>query len=71
MLFDVGFDRNEILLDEVGGFLIFVRLGIQPSTRPSGRSCAEIQQDGPVLLLRFIQCCINILRPIHSHAASQ
>ena len=43
MLFDVGFYRNEILLDELCGFLIFVRLGIQPSARPSRRRRAEIQ----------------------------
>jgi hypothetical protein len=51
MLLDVGFDGQEILLDEIGGFLVFVGLGIQPSTGPSGRSRTEVQQNGAALLL--------------------
>jgi hypothetical protein len=52
MFLNVSFDWKEILVDEFGSFLVFIRLGIQPSTCPSRRSRAEIQQDGAKLLLR-------------------
>jgi hypothetical protein len=50
MFLDVGFDWQEILVDEIGGFLVFVGLGLQPSTGASGRSRTEVQQNGAVLL---------------------
>jgi hypothetical protein len=43
MFLDVSFYRKEILADEFGSLLIFIRLGIQPSTGSSRRSRAEIQ----------------------------
>jgi len=52
MLLNVSFCRKEILVDEFVSFLVFIRLGIQPSTGSSSRSRAEIQQDGAKLLLR-------------------
>jgi len=51
MFLDVGFDGQEILLNEIGGFLVLVGLGIQPSTGASGRSRTEVQQNGAALLL--------------------
>jgi hypothetical protein len=54
MFLDVGFDGQEILLDEIGGFLIFVGLGIQSSASASSRSRTEVQQNGAALLFR---CC--------------
>jgi hypothetical protein len=50
MFLDVGFDGQEILVDEIGGFLVFVGLGIQPSAGASGRSRTEVQQNGAALL---------------------
>jgi hypothetical protein len=70
MLLDVGFYGNEILLDELCGFLIFVRLGIQPSTGPSSGRRAEIQKDGPVLLLGLVQRLVNVFTPVDRHVAS-
>ena len=52
MFLNVSFHWKEILVDEFVSFLVFIRLGIQPSTCPSRRSRAEIQQDGAKLLLR-------------------
>lgn len=67
VLFDVGFYGKEVFADELGSLVIFIRFGIQPSAGSSGRSRAEIQQDGARLLL----CCgegpIDILAPIHAH----
>jgi hypothetical protein len=51
MFLDVSFYGKEILVDELVSFLVSIRLGIQPSTRSSGRSRAEVQQDGSGLLL--------------------
>jgi hypothetical protein len=67
MFLDVGFDGQEILVDEIGGFLVFVGLGIQPSTGTSGRSRTEVQQNGAALLFRCDERLIDVLAPIHSH----
>jgi len=58
MFLDVSFYRKEILAGEFGSLLIFIRLGIQPSTGSSGRGRAEVQQDG-------LDC--DVLAPIHAH----
>jgi len=46
MFLNVSSYRKEILADEFGSLLIFIRLGIQPSTGSSRRSRAQVQQDG-------------------------
>ena len=46
MFLNVSFYRKKILADEFGSLLIFIQVGIQPSTCPSRRNRAEIQQDG-------------------------
>ena len=40
---NVSFQRKEVFVDELRSLLIFIRLGIQPSTGSSSRSRAEIQ----------------------------
>jgi hypothetical protein len=67
MFFDMGFYRQEILLNELGSLRIFIRLGIQPSTSSSSRRRTEIDQDRPVLFLGSDQGLINIFAPIDSH----
>jgi hypothetical protein len=67
VLFDMSFDRDEILIDEAGDFIVGVGLGFQPSARASSRCGAEIQQQRFVRRLGFRQCRINILLPIYSH----
>jgi hypothetical protein len=67
MFLDVGFDGQEILVDEIGGFRILVGLGIQPSAGASGRSRTEVQQNGAALLFRRDERLIDILAPIHGH----
>ena len=64
---DVGFYRNEILLNEVGRVLVVVGLGIQPSTRASRRCSTELQQYWAVVLFGCSERLINILTPINSH----
>jgi hypothetical protein len=53
MFLDVGFDRDEVLVDELGGLGVFVALGIQPSACASGGRCAEVKQDRLALRLRI------------------
>jgi hypothetical protein len=67
MFLDVGFDGQEILVDEIGGFLVLVGLGIQPSTRASGRCRTKIQQNGAALLFRCDERLIDVFAPIDSH----
>ena len=67
MLFNMGFYRKEVFADELGSFLIFIRLGIQPSAGSSRGSRAEIQQGGAGLLLGCGQGLVDILAPIHAH----
>jgi hypothetical protein len=69
MLLDVGLHGKEILVDEISGLLVLVRLGIQPSTSASSRRSAEIEQDGPALLFRTGERLINVFAPIHGHSA--
>jgi hypothetical protein len=71
MFLDVGFYRQKILVDKVGGLLVLVRLGIQPSTGPSFRRRTEIEQDGPALLFGCSQRLINVIAPIYCHVALQ
>jgi len=67
MFLDVGFDGQEILVDEIGGFLVFVGLGIQSSACTSGRSRTEVQQNGAALLFRCDERLIDVLAPIYGH----
>lgn len=53
VFFNVGFDGDEILLDEICGLLVFVGLGIQPSACASRGCGAEIQKNGTGILLGF------------------
>ena len=70
MFFDVSFDGNEILRDEIGGALVLVRFGVQPSTCASTRRRTEIQQDGPVLLFGGEQRLIDVPTPVYRHVVS-
>jgi hypothetical protein len=42
MLFDVSFERNKVLMDEVCDLLVAVGLGFQPSTSASSRCGRKI-----------------------------
>jgi hypothetical protein len=48
---DMSSDGKEVFMDELGGPLICIRLGIQPSISASSWSRAEIQQDRAGFLL--------------------
>jgi hypothetical protein len=61
------FDGQEILVNEIGGFLIFVGLGIQPSTGASSRSRTEVQQNGSTLLFSCEERLIDVPAPVYGH----
>lgn len=67
MLLDMCFYRNEILVNEAGGFLVFIRFGIQPNTPASRRRRAKVEQNGMVLFLRYTQCLVYIFVPFDAH----
>ena len=67
MFLDVGFDGQEILVDEIGGFRVCVGLGIQPSAGASSRSRAEVQQNRAALLFSGTERLIDVLAPIDGH----
>ena len=60
MFFDVSFERNKILVDEVGDFLIRVRLSFQLSTCASGRRGGEIDQQRFVFGFRLRERLVGI-----------
>jgi len=53
MFLDVGFYRDEVLANKLGGPVVFIRFGVQPSASPSGRRSAEVEQNGPLFRLGF------------------
>jgi hypothetical protein len=50
MFLDMSFYGQEMFVDELTRFLVFIRFGIQPSTSPSSWSRAEVHQDWSGLL---------------------
>jgi hypothetical protein len=70
MFFDVGFDWEEILLNELSGFVIVVRLGIQPSAGASRGGGAEVDQNGTAFLFRLSECLIDVLTPTYGHGSN-
>jgi hypothetical protein len=67
MFLDVRFDGQEILVDELGGLLVLVGLGIQPSAGASGGSRTEVEQNAAVLLFSCKERLIDIFAPIYGH----
>ena len=67
MFFDVSFERNESLVDEVGDFLIGVRLSFQPSTCASSGRGRKINQQGFVLSFGFGKGSLCVFLPINGH----
>src|SRR3974377_336310 len=63
----MSLDGKEVLPNELSSSLIFVRLGLQPSTRSSSRSRTEIQENSTGVLLRCGQGLINGFAPVDAH----
>jgi hypothetical protein len=67
VFFDVSFEGDETLMNEIGDFLIGVRLSFQPSTSASSRRRREINQQRLVLTFSFGESGIDIFDPIDEH----
>jgi len=70
MFFDVSFDRNKGLVDEIRDVLITVGLSFQPSTRASSVRGREIYQQRFILSFGFRECGIEVFLPIDKHGAT-
>ena len=66
----VDCDRKEILIDEGRDFIVGIGLGLQPNTRASNRSSAEVEQQRLLVSLCLSECGINVFVPLHSHFQS-
>jgi hypothetical protein len=67
VFFDVSFERDEMLVNEVGNSLIRVGLGLQPSASASSRSSREINQQWFVLGLGLSERGVHFCDPIDEH----
>jgi hypothetical protein len=67
IVFDVHTRRQKVLVHEADNALIRPHLGIQPSTASSHRGGAEIQEDGFVLLLPFLEDGIYVVTELDFH----
>jgi len=70
MLFDVSFERHKTLMNEIGDFLIGVRLSFQPSACASSRRCREINQQRLVLSFCFGEGGFEVFIPIDEHVST-
>ena len=60
MFFDVSFERDEVLVNEIRDFLIRVRLSLQLSTCASGRRGGKIDQQRFVFGFRLRERLVGI-----------
>jgi hypothetical protein len=67
---DVRFYRKEIVIDEGRDFTVDIGFGLQPNTRASSRSGAEVEQQGLLVSLCLSECRINVFVPLNSHFQS-
>jgi hypothetical protein len=67
VLFDVSFERDEVIVDKGRDFRVVVGLGFQPSTRASSRCRAEVNEQRFLLRLGLRERRVSILVPIHCH----
>jgi len=70
VLFDVRFERYEMLMDELRHSGIGVRLGFQPSAAASGRGGAEVDEKGLVLAFSLRERSVGVSDPLYSHDES-
>jgi hypothetical protein len=69
MFFDVSFQRDKTLVDEVSDFLIRVRLSFQLSTRASSRRGGKINQQRFLLSFGLGERRVHVFDPIDKHGS--
>jgi len=60
MLFDVCFERYEVVVNKRSSLVIVVRLGFQPSTCASCRSGAKVDEQRLLLRLGFRERRVSV-----------
>ena len=60
VLFDVCFERHEVVVNKRSSLVIAVRLGFQPSTRASRRRGAKVDEQRLLLSLGFRECRVGV-----------
>lgn len=70
VLFDMCFERHEVVVDERCRLVVAVRLSFQPSASASGRGRAEVDQQWFLLRFGFNECCISVFQPMYFHIGS-
>jgi hypothetical protein len=68
IFFDVGFERDKSLVDEVRRNLIRVGLGFQPSTCASNGRGRKVDQERFVVGLCLFERRVSIFEPIDEHS---
>jgi hypothetical protein len=67
MLFDVGFERNEVFVDEVSGFVVAIGFGFQPNTTASSGSGAKVDQYRFLVGLCLSERSVGICHKVDFH----
>ena len=67
LLADMDASGSEVIGDELSDALVRVDLGIQPSTPPSHRRGAEVQQHGPPLRPCLVEYTVDVMPPRDFH----
>ena len=67
MFFDVGCERDEVLVDERGGLVVVVRFGFQPSASASSGSSAEVDQQWLLACFSFGERGVGVFDPVYFH----
>jgi hypothetical protein len=68
MFFDMSFERDKSLVDEVRDFFIRVGLSLQLSTCASSGRRRKINQERFVFSLSPFQCGVSVFDPIDEHS---
>ena len=69
MFFDVGCERDEVVIDGTRDLMIRVGLGFQPSTCASSGRRGKVDQERFVLCLCLFQGRISVFNPVDEHSS--
>jgi hypothetical protein len=62
---DMNFERNEVTVDEIGGFRVGIGFGFQPSACASTGCGAKVHEQRLTAGLRLCQGGVGIFLPVH------
>jgi hypothetical protein len=65
VFFDVGFERDEVFVDEGRDIVVRVGLGLQPSARASSRGGTKINEQRFLCRFGFSERCVRVFVPLN------